>query len=221
MIDEIVSNQLNDSILQLLHYRYEQIVEVNLSQKYCHIIWTKNSMSDSFYVDELWEGNDLYASDVKSLRRLHNIEYIKEKLNETSSICLRFRQKQNRKFNWMQIEVVPASDYSEDNIDVLMFIKNIEDSYGKEYKARKSAEKLAKTDSLTGYLNRLAFDKFCESCKCNSAGVAFIDLNCLKTVNDTEGHKAGDTYIKKCCSKRKKPKMGKYSTKRKSIIFTW
>ena len=201
MIRKSTSNQLNEAILQLISYRYEQIIEVNLTKRNYHVLWSKNNSTDSFYIDDLWEGHKLPGNEIKLLRRLQNIDYVQTKLSENLSICMRFKYKHLKKVDWMQIEVVPASDYSKHNVNVLMCIKNIEDSYGREYRARKNAEKLAKTDPLTGYLNRLAFDRFCSSCNCDSAGVAFIDLNGLKQINDTEGHKAGDAYIKKCCNK--------------------
>ena len=197
-----LNSEQTEAMFQLFQHRYEQIVEINLTSKYCKVIWSKGDY-DEFFIDDLWDNHYLYPNDAKSLRKLRNSEYVKERIAENSSISLRFRRKDptEKKFQWMQIEVVPNNDYREDNIDVLMFIKNIEDSYGKEYKARRDAERLAKTDSLTGYLNRHAYDKFCANCKCKSLGVAFIDLNGLKAVNDTEGHKAGDLYIQKCCSK--------------------
>ncbi|BBB93513.1 sensor domain-containing diguanylate cyclase [Methylomusa anaerophila] len=65
----------------------------------------------------------------------------------------------------------------------------------------KTLEKLALTDSMTGLLNRQAFreklvlallhfrEKKSELC------LAFMDLDGLKKVNDTYGHREGDCYI--------------------------
>jgi diguanylate cyclase (GGDEF)-like protein len=62
-------------------------------------------------------------------------------------------------------------------------------------------KKLAYTDILTGYENRMAFEHRLRECGESALlgkNVALIicDVNNLKTVNDTIGHKAGDTYIK-------------------------
>ena len=62
-------------------------------------------------------------------------------------------------------------------------------------------KKLAYTDYLTGLENRMAFEQRlleCEALIADKKTVTFMvfDLNNLKTVNDTMGHKAGDQYIK-------------------------
>lgn len=51
-------------------------------------------------------------------------------------------------------------------------------------------------DSLTGLLNRRAFDRDLEAVTVDSSvSVVFCDLNGLKKVNDEEGHHAGDEYL--------------------------
>ena len=62
---------------------------------------------------------------------------------------------------------------------------------------------LSSKDMLTGVLNRNEMNNYVDSL-CdpktkgpdNSVGVIFADLNGLKTVNDLEGHNAGDTLLK-------------------------
>lgn len=51
-------------------------------------------------------------------------------------------------------------------------------------------------DSLTGLLNRRAFDRDAERIPPDEpVSVAFFDLNGLKKVNDEQGHNAGDRYL--------------------------
>lgn len=51
-------------------------------------------------------------------------------------------------------------------------------------------------DSLTGLLNRRAFDREIEEAAGDSiVRIAFCDLNGLKEVNDEKGHQAGDSYL--------------------------
>ena len=62
-------------------------------------------------------------------------------------------------------------------------------------------KKLAYTDFLTGYENRMAFEQKLRECgnlvdKGERVTLIICDVNNLKTVNDTLGHKVGDTYIK-------------------------
>ena len=60
----------------------------------------------------------------------------------------------------------------------------------------------SKTDELTGILNRRGFYEYGEKITSLSAsmgksgGILFFDLDGLKTINDTYGHKLGDLAIK-------------------------
>jgi len=62
-------------------------------------------------------------------------------------------------------------------------------------------KKLTYTDVLTGYENRMAFEHRLREVgdhadKGETTAMIIFDLNCLKDINDTNGHEAGDTYIK-------------------------
>ena len=59
---------------------------------------------------------------------------------------------------------------------------------------------MAYTDSLTGFNNRSAYDKriaeiSSASTKAEVVGVLVMDINDLKVINDTKGHKAGDIAL--------------------------
>jgi len=61
--------------------------------------------------------------------------------------------------------------------------------------------KLAYTDFLTGYENRMAFEHRLRVCgdlaeQGRSVTLIIFDVNNLKTINDVQGHEAGDTYLK-------------------------
>jgi diguanylate cyclase (GGDEF)-like protein len=60
-----------------------------------------------------------------------------------------------------------------------------------------AAQAAAQTDSLTGLLNRRAFDRHLGELKCGgeSFQAVVIDLDGMKSVNDAEGHERGDTLI--------------------------
>jgi len=62
-------------------------------------------------------------------------------------------------------------------------------------------KKLAYTDLLSGYENRMAFEHKLRDCKelvaeGKNVTILVFDVNNLKTINDTEGHEAGDKYLK-------------------------
>ena len=52
-------------------------------------------------------------------------------------------------------------------------------------------------DTLTGLLNRQAFYDDCAALNKSIGAVASLDMNGLKTLNDSQGHQAGDEALKK------------------------
>lgn len=75
------------------------------------------------------------------------------------------------------------------------------------HKNEKSEEiiRLSETDAMTGALNRNAYEAKLEYLnnhpkKCKKIYVAVCDLNFLKFINDTYGHKFGDECISRCAS---------------------
>jgi len=62
-------------------------------------------------------------------------------------------------------------------------------------------KKLAYTDLLSGYENRMAFEHKLRECgdmadEGKNVTLLIFDVNNLKTINDSEGHEAGDKYLK-------------------------
>jgi len=62
-------------------------------------------------------------------------------------------------------------------------------------------KKLAYTDLLSGYENRMAFEHKLRECgdmaeEGKNVTLVIFDVNNLKTINDSEGHEAGDKYLK-------------------------
>lgn len=70
-------------------------------------------------------------------------------------------------------------------------------------------QKQAYTDTMTGTKNRTSFDEQIEEINCNDIdidGLAILvaDINNLKKINDTYGHRKGDIVIKQCADILKK-----------------
>ncbi|MBQ1547961.1 MAG: GGDEF domain-containing protein [Lachnospiraceae bacterium] len=80
----------------------------------------------------------------------------------------------------------------------------VKDVASAEMKAE-SMEYLANKDALTNVRNKTAYDKYLEHMEQDLAneefpfGIAMIDLNFLKKINDSYGHEYGDKAIKKLC----------------------
>ena len=68
------------------------------------------------------------------------------------------------------------------------------------------ANEMARRDSLTGTRNKTAYNELEKDLQASidggdkiPFGIVICDLNDLKLINDTQGHKAGDEYIKDAC----------------------
>ena len=99
--------------------------------------------------------------------------------------------------------------WSSDKTHLIICIENREEIVKKEkehLQALSLANETARRDSLTGTRNKTAYQEYekdlqsdLEEKKIDTFGIAIADLNDLKLINDTQGHKAGDEYIKTSC----------------------
>ena len=99
--------------------------------------------------------------------------------------------------------------WSSDKTHLIICIENREEFVKKEkehLQALKMANETARRDSLTGTRNKTAFQEFendlqndLNEKKAEPFGILVCDLNDLKLINDTQGHKAGDEYLKSSC----------------------
>jgi len=88
------------------------------------------------------------------------------------------------------------------------YIRHLTKTYDKLEETRKQADvmnELAYKDSLTGIRNKLSYDKEMHKLGWDLAsdnakfGIAVVDLNFLKRINDTYGHEQGNLAIKNLC----------------------
>ena len=99
--------------------------------------------------------------------------------------------------------------YSSDHSHFIICVENREEDVRKEKEhlaALSMANEMARRDELTHTKNKTAYHEVekelqrqIEEGKSDPFGIVICDINGLKLVNDTEGHKAGDEYIKTSC----------------------
>lgn len=98
--------------------------------------------------------------------------------------------------------------YSSDHSHFIICVENREKDVRREQehlKALSMANEIARRDELTRTKNKTAYLEMEKELQgeidgANAAfGLVVCDINGLKVVNDTQGHKAGDNYIKACC----------------------
>ena len=95
---------------------------------------------------------------------------------------------------------------SSDGKHLIIGVENIDEEVKREkehLRALNTEKELARRDELTGIRNKTAFSELEKSVQSNidngmdylPFALAVCDLNDLKNINDTKGHKAGDEYI--------------------------
>ena len=102
-----------------------------------------------------------------------------------------------------------TASWSTDKSHFIICIENRDEQVKKEnehLQALRMANETARRDSLTGIRNKTAYQEFekdlqneIDESRINKLGFCICDLNDLKLVNDTQGHKAGDEYIITAC----------------------
>jgi len=98
--------------------------------------------------------------------------------------------------------------YSSDHSHFIICVENRDEDVRREQKhleALSTANQIARRDELTHTKNKTAYREMEKELQnkidegSDPFGIVVCDINGLKTINDTEGHKAGDEYIKSSC----------------------
>lgn len=99
--------------------------------------------------------------------------------------------------------------WSGDKDHIVIGVENVDAEIQKEkdhLRALNSEKELARRDDLTGTKNKTAYLELVRTVQNNiDSGIDYLtfavvvcDINGLKQINDTEGHQAGDDYIRAC-----------------------
>ncbi|MBQ3701956.1 MAG: EAL domain-containing protein [Oscillospiraceae bacterium] len=98
--------------------------------------------------------------------------------------------------------------YSTDHSHFIICVENRDEDVRREKEhlaALSTANEMARRDELTHTKNKTAYQEMENELQrqiqegCEPFGIVVCDINGLKVINDTEGHKAGDDYIKSAC----------------------
>ncbi len=164
------------------------------------------------------EGEDFFEASLKNMDRLvfsEDRDRIRLFLDRDNLISQLEKSRQltedyrmiteNGKTQYTRMSVT----YSSDRSHFIICVENRDDDVRAEQEhlaALSLANEMARRDELTHTKNKTAYQEAerelqrqVEEGECDSFGVVVCDINGLKAVNDTEGHKAGDDYIRAAC----------------------
>ncbi len=199
-------------IVNSLVSRYDQIYYVNCYDG----IYTKFSAdsdydnpglrsdgSDFFTQCRKKINDEVHSQDRERISDLLDKDHIISALEDKKQISADYRIIVDGRTEYTRLTVIWAND----RIHFIIGIENIDEEIKKEkeqIQAINHANELARRDGLTGTRNMTAYHEFEESIQgkiddgVNHSPFAVVvcDINDLKHVNDTKGHKAGDEYIR-------------------------
>lgn len=197
--------------VNLLNGYFNEIIRINLTKDIYELVQVNDDNVDMI---TLKEGNNklsewlswfptsglIHSDDVVEFSRFSNINHIRRKIRKKNDrITFRYRRKvDNGDYSWTMMELVPSVEYSNDNEIVMMYIRDINLDYSKDYNYRCKLEKISMKDDLTGIQNRYTYNRKVKGLSkfgYDNIGVLFADINALKHVNDTNGHVSGDNLI--------------------------
>ena len=144
----------------------------------------------------------------EQVRRLFDKEHLLELLRENGSYTVDYRYLMNGVPTYIHMKASRMAD--RDDPHIVLGLRNIDERVRREQaqaRALQKATELASRDGLTGVKSKRVFveaemqwDAGIEENKAAPFAVAVFDLNDLKTINDTMGHAAGDSYICDGCT---------------------
>lgn len=147
----------------------------------------------------------IYAADRERIRLFLDRDHLISSLENRRQVSEDYRMiLDGGKMQYTRMTVRYSSDHSH----FIICVENRDDDVRREQEhlaALSTANEMARRDGLTHTKNKTAYHEAEKelqkqiSSGCDPFGIVVCDINGLKLVNDTEGHKAGDEYIRISC----------------------
>ena len=149
---------------------------------------------------------EVHPEDLDRIITILDKDYIISALENSKQYSADYRRILKGRVEHTRLTIMRSSD----NVHFILGMENIDEEVKKEQEqieALNRANELARRDGLTGTRNMTAYREFEESIQrsIDSASghspfaIVICDINDLKHVNDSKGHKAGDEYIRSAC----------------------
>ena len=199
-------------IAEILAVNYDVIYYVNIKDSSYISYECRNIYGE---VEIQRAGDDFFAdskTDITNIVHKNDLETVLDFVNKENLACTLMNQKgchldyrivAFKKTHYVRMTVQKTTDESH----YIIGIENINDEVKKEkqhLKALNTEKELARRDELTGIKNKTAYNELEKSVQSNidngmdylPFGLVVCDTNDLKKINDSQGHVAGDEYIK-------------------------
>lgn len=148
------------------------------------------------------------AEDREKLDKILVKEYMMKELSENGSLMITYRLLFGGVPTYVTMKATRMEDANDKHI--VIGVSNVDAQVRREQEYERqlgTAKAMANRDALTGVKSKHAFVEAEKTWNARLAAgaaepfaVVVCDVNGLKEINDTLGHKAGDTYIKDACA---------------------
>lgn len=190
--------------LTTLSSLYYKILKVNLTNDSFEVIKTVENLSEIPTTISGWfkkfrdEGN-VFSEDIENYREFTDLNSLRERFKtERSMYSCRYRRLQDGIFKWVQLDLVPSIEYSDDNQVMILYVKDVHEQHLSELRTRAELAEMYKRDALTLLYNRHKYNDDISELENNGFNhlvCLYIDVNGLHEMNNHLGHQSGDNML--------------------------
>ena len=188
---------------------YDKLIRINLSNNTYEPVVVDADEQERLVggvinMYEWWAGyskdGNIAAEDMGAFSTLTKTGSLQKRFAEDPTpVKFRYRRKVVDEFRWVQLEIAPSVEYSEENQIMLLSLKDVHEEYTAQMRSRQELIDTMNRDALTGLLNRLKFNADID--KLGKSGEAvftclYVDVNGLHELNNLLGHQKGDDMLR-------------------------
>ncbi|MCR5214841.1 MAG: GGDEF domain-containing protein [Eubacterium sp.] len=196
---------VNYEVLYYIDMKTNEYDEFSSSKEYSTLDIGQHGQ-DFFEDTQKNMARDIYVDDYPMMVQLMKKENFESVLDTSHRVNATYRLVMNGSPEYVELRAIRVKD---DERHVILGVVNINDSMKREEELKYKLENvmtMANRDSLTGVKNKNAYnitEKEINQQIIDGQDVEFAvvvcDVNNLKRINDTKGHKVGDEYIREAC----------------------
>lgn len=202
------SNALTDA-MSALSAIYYKILKINLTDDTFEVIKAveheqpdEGIFSITQWLREFAEKGNVHEEDMQIYGKFTEPERIKEHFRKSRArLSCRYRRRHiEGGFRWAQMDLLPGVDYSDSNVSLLLFVKDVHNEHMAELRHRQELVDNFNRDALTLLYNRHKFNDDLEELNNKMPKLVtclYIDANGLHELNNMLGHQKGDDML--CC----------------------
>lgn len=123
---------------ETVSHTYNRILRANLTTDSFEVVRSnraevqKNKHFSSLreWITQFVENGNVYERDEERFRAFMRVEYMSQELkqNKKMLVCT-YRRKVEQGYRWYTIEVVPDTDYTDENQSIMLYVKDVHDIY--------------------------------------------------------------------------------------------